>query len=75
MQYWVAMTVSWAEHLVWASALPSLTLSPVGGAVTRLGVAVCLLGEGVRKMAMLQAGRNFNHLVQSHKVLRTDMTA
>ena len=60
--------MSWAEHLVWASALPSLTLSPVGGAVTRLGVAVCLLGEGVRKMAMIQAGRNFNHLVQSQKV-------
>lgn len=65
--YWVAMTVSWAEHLAWAWATPSLHVSPLGGAVTRLGLAVCALGEAVRKMAMLQAGRNFNHLVQSQK--------
>ena len=68
--YWVAMTVSWAEHLAWAWATPSLHVSPLGGAVTRLGLAVCVLGEAVRKMAMLQAGRNFNHLVQSQKVSR-----
>ena len=73
--YWVAMTASWAEHLAWAWATPGLHISTLGGALTRLGVAVCLLGEGVRKMAMLQAGRNFNHLVQSHKVLRANMTA
>ena len=66
--YWVAMTVSWAEHLAWAWVTPSLHV--MGGPVTRLGLAVCVLGEVVRKMAMLQAGRNFNHLVQSHKVLR-----
>ena len=28
---------------------------------------MCLLGEVIRKAAMLEAGRNFNHIVQSEK--------
>ncbi|KAL8795945.1 MAG: hypothetical protein Q9182_007459 [Xanthomendoza sp. 2 TL-2023] len=41
-----------------------------------LGLAMLLIGQGIRTLAMVQAGTNFNHLVQSKKkqghVLVTD---
>jgi len=63
IQYWAAMLASWLEYLVWRSMLtgwscPSLSLA---------GLALCLSGELVRKVAMLQAGRSFNHLVQTSR--------
>ena len=65
VQYWGAMLVSWVEYFTinffFPQLKPSLTL------VTFTGLLLCLLGELTRKLAMLHAGRNFNHLVQSHK--------
>jgi len=63
-QYWAAMLVSWLEYSVWLTMYPSLKTWP---GVTLAGLLVCILGEVIRKLAMLKAGRNFNHLVQSTK--------
>ena len=64
VQYGVAMVVSWTEHALWLYFLPSLKSFYL---VTILGIVFCLLGELVRKSAMLEAGRSFNHLVQSER--------
>ena len=64
VQYGVAMVVSWTEHALWLYFLPSLKSFYL---VTILGIVFCLVGELVRKSAMLEAGRSFNHLVQSER--------
>lgn len=64
VQYGVAMVVSWTEHALWLSFFPSLKSLYL---VTILGIVLCLVGEVVRKAAMLEAGRSFNHLVQSER--------
>ena len=65
LQYWVAMMVSWLEHGTLTYFLPQLRVNLV--MLTYMGCVVCMTGEVIRKQAMLHAGRNFNHLVQSHK--------
>ena len=65
VQYWAAMLVSWLEYISLNFLFPDLKSSL--SLVTYTGLLVCLLGEVTRKLAMLHAGRNFNHLVQSHK--------
>lgn len=64
-QYGLAMLASWLEYFTWVWLYPSLKTSWPW--VTLVGLIVCLVGEVVRKMAMLQAGKNFNHLVQNTK--------
>ena len=65
LQYWAAMLLSWLEFTAINYFLPdfkdNLSL------VTYAGLLICIMGEVIRKLAMLHAGRNFNHLVQSHK--------
>jgi len=64
-QYGLAMLISWVEYFTQLWLLPEVKLSlPI---VTYTGLVICLLGELIRKLAMLQAGRNFNHIVQSNK--------
>lgn len=64
-QYGLAMLISWVEYFTQLWLLPEVKLSlPV---VSYTGLLICLLGELIRKLAMLQAGRNFNHIVQSNK--------
>lgn len=65
LAYSLAALASWLEHGLeqllagsWKSQLRLLTLA---------GLACCILGEIVRKMAMFHAGRNFNHHVQERK--------
>jgi len=64
-QYGLAMLVSWLEYFAQLWLFPDIKHSIL--VVTYVGLAVCLAGEVIRKMAMLQAGRNFNHIVQSNK--------
>lgn len=64
LQYGVAMAVSWAEHGLELWLAPSLKACT---SLTLAGAALCLVGEVVRKAAMLEAGRSFNHLVQSER--------
>lgn len=63
-QYGLAMLVSWLELWLGVWLVPGWKYQPL---VTGAGVMLCLLGETVRKAAMLEAGRSFNHLVQSTK--------
>lgn len=61
--YGLAMAASWLEHFTQLWLWPDLKLGlPV---LSWAGLALCITGEIVRKTAMLHAGRNFNHLVQS----------
>merc|ERR1712004_168232 len=59
-----AMVISWLEHALWLSFLPTLKSLFL---VTTLGTILCFGGELVRKSAMLEAGKSFNHLVQSER--------
>ena len=65
VQYWAAMLVSWLEYATINFFFPGFKAA--FGIVTYTGLLICLTGEIIRKLAMLHAGRNFNHLVQSHK--------
>ncbi|ERL84837.1 protein-S-isoprenylcysteine O-methyltransferase isoform X1 [Dendroctonus ponderosae] len=72
-QYNIAAVTSWVEFFLEAYFFPDLKEHFY---VSYLGLVMCIAGEFLRKLAMLTAGRNFNHLVQSEKasdhVLVTD---
>ena len=60
--YHAAALASWAEFFLEAYYLPWIKawLWPL----FYLGLLVCLVGEVLRKLAMVHAGRSFNHIVQ-----------
>lgn len=62
-EYGIAALCSVLEFLVERWLFPELKLCCFG----YLGLAVCLLGEVVRKVAMLTAGSNFNHIIQMQR--------
>jgi len=64
--YGLAMLVSWVEYFTQLYFLPDVKLY-LFPHLSYLGLGICLLGEFIRKLAMLHAGRNFNHMVQSSK--------
>jgi len=64
-QYGLAMVISWLEYFIQLWLLPEFKHGFT--MVSYAGLGICLLGELIRKLAMLQAGRNFNHIVQSNK--------
>lgn len=64
-QYGLAMFISWSEYFIQLWLVPHVKLG--FSMVSYAGLVICLLGELTRKLAMLQAGRNFNHIVQSSK--------
>ncbi|CAD6184502.1 unnamed protein product [Caenorhabditis auriculariae] len=55
--YWGAAALSWAEFSLEYYALPMLK----NVNVSMIGVLFCLVGEVIRKAAMLQAGNGFTH--------------
>jgi len=63
--YGVAAAASWVEFFAEALLFPAMkvTLRPLACA----GVVMCLAGDLLRKYSMLNAGRSFNHIVQSTK--------
>ena len=65
VQYWGAMLLSWLEFAAINFFFPGFKAGQ--SLATSTGFLICLIGEVIRKLAMLHAGRNFNHLVQSHK--------
>lgn len=68
LAYGLAALASWLEFwLEWYWLLSSRSFTWQLRALSLLGLAVCLLGELVRKLAMFHAGRNFNHLVQERR--------
>jgi len=62
--YAVAAVSSWLEHGLLLYFVPGLKQHQF---ITYAGLAVCIVGEIVRKLAMFHAGRSFNHLVQDSK--------
>jgi len=62
--YTVAAVSSWIEHFSLLYFVPSLKHLRI---ITYSGLAVCIVGEILRKVAMFHAGRSFNHLVQDRK--------
>jgi len=64
VQYTVAAVASWIEHLVTLYLFPGFKEMRL---VSLAGLGVCIVGECLRKGAMFEAGRNFNHLVQDRK--------
>jgi len=62
--YGLAAVTSWIEFSIEAFYYPQLKDNLH---VMLLGVAICLAGEILRKMAIITATSNFNHLVQYQK--------
>eukprot|EP00088_Acartia_fossae_P040843 TRINITY_DN4257_c3_g1_i2.p1 TRINITY_DN4257_c3_g1~~TRINITY_DN4257_c3_g1_i2.p1 ORF type:complete len:287 (-),score=21.67 TRINITY_DN4257_c3_g1_i2:902-1762(-) len=62
--YAVAAVSSWVEHGLLLYFVPSLKHHWF---ITYAGLAVCIVGEMIRKLAMFHAGRSFNHMVQENR--------
>ncbi|KAF7491942.1 Protein-S-isoprenylcysteine O-methyltransferase [Sarcoptes scabiei] len=67
VEYISAITFSIVEFILESWFLPRIKF--IGyPSLNCLGFSICLLGDGVRKLAMITAGQNFNHHVQTdHK--------
>ncbi|XP_050502925.1 protein-S-isoprenylcysteine O-methyltransferase isoform X3 [Diabrotica virgifera virgifera] len=63
-QYIAAAVSSWVEFFVEYYFFPGMKQFYW---VSNIGLGICVLGELLRKTAMLTAGSNFNHLVQCEK--------
>eukprot|EP00096_Caligus_rogercresseyi_P014229 TRINITY_DN6727_c0_g1_i1.p1 TRINITY_DN6727_c0_g1~~TRINITY_DN6727_c0_g1_i1.p1 ORF type:complete len:278 (+),score=45.81 TRINITY_DN6727_c0_g1_i1:39-872(+) len=61
-EYGLALLLSWVEYFT-----EHYCFGKTFGVLSGLGVLLCLLGDGIRKTAMLQAGASFNHIVQSDR--------
>ena len=66
--YWVAASASWLEYFLEYNYAPFIKSAWY---VSIIGVGLCLSGEVTRKLAMLTAQKNFNHIVQQKRVLNT----
>lgn len=62
--YIFAAVFSWVEFFIGAYFWPSIKTYYV---ISYMGCAICIAGDILRKTAMLNAGTNFNHLVQFEK--------
>jgi protein-S-isoprenylcysteine O-methyltransferase len=62
--YAIAAVASWTEYWLEAALLPSM-VSPT---VSQIGLAMVVVGETIRKLAMYTAASNFTHIVaDEHK--------
>ncbi|XP_050502924.1 protein-S-isoprenylcysteine O-methyltransferase isoform X2 [Diabrotica virgifera virgifera] len=66
-QYIAAAVSSWVEFFVEYYFFPAISGMKQFYWVSNIGLGICVLGELLRKTAMLTAGSNFNHLVQCEK--------
>jgi len=64
LQYSIAAIASWLEFLIESYLFPDLKTIFW---LSNIGLVVCIIGECLRKAAMLTASSNFNHLVQCEK--------
>lgn len=62
--YWIAAIGSWVEFFVEIYFFPVIKSFWY---ITYVGIVVCIMGDVVRKLAMLTASTNFNHIVQTKK--------
>lgn len=66
-RYRQAHTVALIETLITSYFLPTWQYWVNPPVIQLLGVAMIVVGQAVRTLAMIQAGTNFNHQVQSRK--------
>lgn len=66
LQYGFAALASWIEYGVELWAFPNLKVFNYFG-ICGFGILICFFGDALRKTAMLQAGKSFNHIVQGTK--------
>lgn len=64
VQYSIAAFASWVEFFVESYFFPEMKKTYL---VSDIGLVICIVGELLRKAAMLTASSNFNHLVQCEK--------
>lgn len=62
--YIIAAMTSWIEFLIEVLVWPSMKQSLI---LLILGILICITGEVLRKLAIITASTNFNHIVQHHK--------
>ncbi|XP_017785926.1 PREDICTED: protein-S-isoprenylcysteine O-methyltransferase [Nicrophorus vespilloides] len=63
-EYVIAAVSSWLEFFLEAYLLPDMKIYKV---VSYLGLVICISGEFLRKLAMMTANSNFNHIIQYTK--------
>ncbi|KAG8229036.1 hypothetical protein J437_LFUL007591 [Ladona fulva] len=63
-EYGIAIIISWIEFGVEIWFFPEMKLF-LWPWISPIGLLICLAGETLRKMAMLTARTNFNHIVQN----------
>lgn len=61
VSYWLAASASWLEYFLELWFVPSMKLLWY---ISVLGATFCIFGEITRKLAMITAQKNFNHIVQ-----------
>lgn len=59
-----AATMSWLEFLIEIYFWPTLKKNTT---ILFIGILICIAGEVLRKLAIITANTNFNHIVQYHK--------
>jgi len=62
--YGLAALVSWLEYLFELWCFPAMKGF---NWFSQLGLVLCIGGESLRKIAMLTAGSNFDHLIRTHR--------
>lgn len=62
LAYHIAAVLSWTEFFLEVYFYPPLKTYRI---ISYVGIGICIVGEILRKMAMIHAGKSFNHIVQS----------
>jgi len=62
--YKLAALVSWIEYLIEFYCFPTMKIFSW---FNLFGLVLCIGGEALRKIAMLTAGSNFDHLIRTHR--------
>ncbi|VDP02901.1 unnamed protein product [Soboliphyme baturini] len=64
IQYWLAAFSCWLEFFTELRLFPGLKMLKL---ISLFGLILCIVGETIRKLAMVQAGSNFSHLIAFKK--------
>jgi protein-S-isoprenylcysteine O-methyltransferase len=64
------------EYFLWYFLCPSFGESKIGTIISTIGLIGVIIGQGIRTLAMYQAGESFTHIVAtSHKTKHTLVTS
>ncbi|GBG30518.1 Protein-S-isoprenylcysteine O-methyltransferase [Hondaea fermentalgiana] len=76
--YQIALVASWVEFWLEVLVVPGLKSSALSQLIMFIGVVLVLVGQSFRTGAMVEAGSNFTHIIQtekssSHKLVTTGL--